>query len=72
MFQFGVAWHPHPTAPDTSHADVEADAVLVCERVPAAGPTRADADTSIVTFKALGSLTPLGMTSLLMPGKCAE
>ena len=71
VFLFGVAEHHLPGAPDTSHADVEADPVLVCERVPAAGPTRADASTSMVTFKALGSLTPLAMTSGLMPGKCA-
>ena len=71
VFHFGVAKHPQPGAPDASHADVEVDAVLVCERVPAAGPTRADASTSMVMFKALGSLTPLAMTSGLRPGKCA-
>ena len=61
--------HLQPEAPDTSHAEVEADPVRVCERVPAAGPTRVDAATSIVTFKALGSRTPLAMTSGLTPGK---
>ena len=71
VIHFGVARHPHPEAADASHAVVEADPVLVCERVPAAGPTRADAATSIVTFKALGSLTPRGITSLQMRGKCA-
>ena len=69
VFHVGMAKHHQAEAPDTSHAEVEADPVRVCERVPAAGPTRADAATSMVTFKALGSRTPLAMTSGLIPGK---
>ena len=68
-FHRGLAMQPQSEGPDTSHAEVDAAPVRVCERVPAAGPTRADAAASMVTFNALGSLTPLAMTSGLTQGK---
>ena len=70
-FHRGLTMHHESEGPDTSHAEVDAAPDRVCERVPAARPTRSGAEASMVSFKAFGSRTPLAKMACLFMDRWA-